>query len=93
MQTWKIKGKTYNHGQLMELKRQNLDPIKDEIVMSSVTKKNQPEMEVPEVEKKEISNVKYEEMKFFTLKKIAREKGMVLTNETKKEDVLEYLNA
>jgi len=37
MQTWTIKGKTYNHEQLMELKKQGLDPHKDEITMVFVT--------------------------------------------------------
>lgn len=37
-QTWKIKGQVYNHGQLQELKRQGLDPRKDEIVMKFITK-------------------------------------------------------
>lgn len=39
-QTWKINGQTYNHGQLMELKRQGLDPRRDKIILKSVT--NQP---------------------------------------------------
>lgn len=45
-QTWNIKGQAYTHGQLMELKRQGLDPRRDKIVMKSIT--NQPTDE-PEV--------------------------------------------
>ena len=37
MQTWKIRNQVYTHPQLMELKRQGLDPRKDDIVMKFVT--------------------------------------------------------
>jgi hypothetical protein len=53
-QTWTIKGKTYTHDQLMELKSQGLDPRKDDIQMKFVTpqvianeKKKEEEPEVP----------------------------------------------
>lgn len=36
-QLWSINGKTYNHAQLIELKRQGLDPSKDNIQMKFVT--------------------------------------------------------
>lgn len=37
MQTWKIKGKDYTREQLQELKRQGLDPRKDNIVMKFIS--------------------------------------------------------
>lgn len=49
MQTWKIKGQVYTHAQLMELKRQGLDPRKDDIVMKFITN---PQPEVKPEEKK-----------------------------------------
>ena len=39
-QTWTIRGQVYNHEQLLELKRQGLDPRKDDIVMKFVTPKS-----------------------------------------------------
>jgi len=36
-QTWKINGQIYNRSQLQELKRQGLDPRKDDIVMKFIT--------------------------------------------------------
>ena len=38
VQTWTIKGQTYTHAQLMELKAQGLDPRKDSVVMKHITK-------------------------------------------------------
>lgn len=67
MQTWRINGQTYTHAQLMELKKQGLDPRKDKIEMKFVTKNNKgealgdkkpeevaaPEVAVPEPVKEE----------------------------------------
>ena len=50
MQTWKIKGQVYTHAQLMELKRQGLDPRKDDITMKFITNpKLKEQKDVPEV--------------------------------------------
>lgn len=38
MQTWTINGKTFNIGQLRELKKQGIDPRKDDFEMKAVTK-------------------------------------------------------
>lgn len=45
-QTWKINGQVYNHSQLMEMKRQGLNPRKDQILLKSIT--NQKAEEVVE---------------------------------------------
>jgi len=37
MQTWKIRGQVYTHAQLMEIKKQGLDPHKDEIIMKFIS--------------------------------------------------------
>lgn len=58
MQTWTIKGKTYNHAQLMELKKQKLDPLNDEIVVKYVTPKK--EEKVAEVKQEEVENISCE---------------------------------
>lgn len=61
-QTWTINGKTYNHEQLMELKKQGLDPRKDDIQMKFVTpqvieseKQAKEALEQPEVVETTIS--------------------------------------
>lgn len=50
-QTWTIKGQTYTHAQLQELKRQGLNPHKDDIVMKFISKGalNSQEEATPEV--------------------------------------------
>lgn len=37
MQTWTINGQTYNHAQLMEMKKQKLNPSKDKVELKFVT--------------------------------------------------------
>lgn len=44
MQLWTIKGQTYTHAQLMELRKQGLDPRKDNIEMKFITKNKQGEI-------------------------------------------------
>jgi len=83
MQFWTIDGKTYNHHQLMEMKREKA--LKEK---KALKKEKAPV-------KKESAPVEkdgFDGMKFFTLKKIAKDKGMEVTNETKKADILEFLN-
>lgn len=65
MQTWKIKGQVYTRSQLQELKRQGLDPRKDDIVMKFVTVTNsgEPVAEIQtavETEKEEFARLKLE---------------------------------
>lgn len=118
-QKWNINGKTYTHGQLLELKAQGKDPRTDEIVMSEITlpklektikaKKEKKvvvesvEESMPEVEQVERSDeseaepsgdaeeTPLAEMHLSTLKKMAKEKGMEVTNETTKVEVLAFL--
>lgn len=48
-QTWKINGQVYNHSQLMEMKRQGLNPRKDQILLKSITNQKAEEViETPE---------------------------------------------
>lgn len=94
-QTWRINGQIYTHAQLLELRRQGFDPRKDQIVMSSIT---------PRPEKKEESH-KEEDSKeaqkgsdklptnFLQLKALAKEKGMEVTNSTKKEEIIKFLDS
>ncbi len=139
-QTWKIRGQVYTHGQLLELKKQGLNPHKDSIVLATVMphaepskpveepKVEEPKMEEPKVEEKEkhytictqemldeypelveqgvkvgdkmqvgeeedAEPARLQDMHLSVLKKMAKEKGMKVTNETKKKDVLEFLEA
>ncbi len=91
-QTWKINGQVYTHGQLMELRAQGLNPLKDQIVMAAITPRK-------EVEVKKEKKVKKVEVKkelptaFFQLKALAKEKGMEVTKETNKEEIEAFLEA
>jgi hypothetical protein len=105
MQTWKINGQVYTHGQLMEMRAQGLDPHKDKIAMKFITtgkkgeKKAVKQQAVPAVEIKDekaevpeaAPKTDYRSMKFFDLKKIAADKGMEVTKETKKAAILAFL--
>lgn len=59
-QIWKINGQSYTHAQLMEMKKQGLDPRKDKIEMKFITKSEKVE-EVQE--EKEVENEVQEEIK------------------------------
>jgi len=128
-QTWSIGGRTYTHAQLMELRKQGLDPRKDEIVMASVTPRKEdplagdqdknevvkPEENLKKAVETEVVNkdepAKEAEVKpevpvepvfeepedelptnFMKLKKLAKEAGMEMTKETKKEEILAFLS-
>lgn len=80
-QLWTIKGQTYTHGQLMELKRQKLDPLKDEFELKAVTPRKVVEV-LPPV---------WENLGWVELKEMARNAGMEVKKATKKEDILAYL--
>jgi len=54
MQTWKIKGQVYTHAQLLELRKQGLDPRKDHIEMKFVTKNSKDEIVGEVTEKKKV---------------------------------------
>lgn len=114
VQTWKINGQVYTHSQLMEMKKQGLDPRKDNIEMKFITRNKvtgalpekeeeasvvKKEEEAPVVKKEEEKiEEKVEEKKvklptnFMQLKKMASEKGMAVTKETKKEEIIAFLN-
>jgi len=100
-QTWKINGQVYTHGQLMELKRQGFNPLKDKIIMKVITpnlvleKKETENIETnlntvqPSVEPELSSGLP---TNFMQLKKLAKEKGMEVTKDTKKDDIVKFLN-
>lgn len=85
-QTWKINGQVYTHGQLMELRAQGLNPLKDQIVMAAITPRKEVEVKKVEV-KEELPTA------FFQLKALAKEKGMEVTRETNKEEIEAFLEA
>lgn len=95
-QTWTIKGQTYTHGQLMELKRQKLDPLKDEFELKAVTPRKVVEVLPPAVESSTDVEVTkdvplWENLGWAELKEMARNAGMEVKKATKKEDILAYL--
>jgi len=55
-------------------------------------KKRMPEYSSPEPVDGLQEKVGQPEMKFFELKKLAKEKGMEITNKTKKEEITSYLS-
>lgn len=60
MQTWKIKGQVFTHAQLMEMKKQGIDPRKDKVIMKFITKpKNEvlPEKAAEEVKAPVVEDV------------------------------------
>ncbi len=96
-QSWNINGQTYTHGQLMELRKQKLDPLKDKIVMANITPRAQVEEVKVEAKKEKKVKVVKEVVEgelpsnYMQLKALAKEKGMEVTTSTKKEDVLKFL--
>lgn len=100
-QFWTINGQTYNHGQLMELKRKKLNPktARAEFVAPEVdhvvTEKDlelNPDLQGA-VEVGETVSIPTElPTNFMQLKKLAREKGMNVTSDTKKEEIIAFLN-
>lgn len=57
-QTWKIRGQVYTIEQLRELKKQGLDPRKDDIVMKFI--KNPEKTTKAELEAKQEKNEQYD---------------------------------
>jgi len=97
MQTWKIKGQVYTLAQLRELKAQGLDPHKDKITMKFISKPAKNASKKPVVARKGKSDtVTHSDdlpSNFMQLKKLAGEKGMKITIDTKKDEILKYLKA
>jgi hypothetical protein len=81
-QTWKIKGQVYTHAQLMELKKQGLDPRKDDIVMKFITNP-QPEANTPKIETNEATKA-LEGMDVEKVEVLKNQDGEVITE---KEEV------
>jgi DNA polymerase II large subunit len=61
-QTWEINGQVYTHPQLMELKKQGLDPRKDEIVMKLLSPKRDDEVPQTELVNEEVSKETLEDV-------------------------------
>ncbi len=129
-QTWKINGQVYTHGQLMELRKQGLDPRRDQIILSAVTPRNgegkvdegpgtetkkakkakEPKVHLCPVCEKDFTGQDHDEShpeegtntdpdgtptlptNFMQLKALAKEKGMEVTKDTKKEDIVAFLD-
>lgn len=94
-QVWNINGRQYTWGQLQQLKKQKLEPKTAEVVYVApeVTEEEREEIaEAHEVEDLIKDDVDEElPTNFLQLKKLAKEQGMTVTPDTKKEEVMEFL--
>lgn len=103
-QLWTINGQTYNHQQLMELRKQGFNPLKDKVEMKKVTKheveiteeiaEEYPELEEQGVEVGDtVQAIDLEDVPMAELRKAAKLKGMKATPKTTKAEFIAYLKA
>lgn len=107
-QTWTIKGQTYTHGQLMEMRKQGLDPVKDEVELKAVTPRKNKKAEQEAGLTSENSDLAEQGQKagdvvvesantgsvksVSELRKLAEAKGMEDFKTAKKKDLLAFLS-